>query len=191
MDLTLRLCVFDSLREANKSRGPNLIGIIPAAGKASRMSDIGNALPKALIEIEGRTLLETSIDTLKSIGVSTTVVVVGHLGDKIVDFLSSRDFGIEVKIAHQEKPLGLAHAIATASNRIKSDFVVLCPDNIYTDESDLTRAREIFESRRPAFILLATVTPNRQRDRKSYSTSAHRNLDANLYDYRNYTEEAA
>src|ERR1041384_2239294 len=165
-----------------------MVGIIPAAGKATRM---GSDLPKALIEIEGQTLLERSIEILKAIGVEKVVVVVGHLGERIVEFLSSRDFGIEVSTAQQEQPLGLAHAIATAANQIDNDFVVLCPDNIYTDPEDLKRAREIFDSRKPGFILLATVTPNEQRDRKLYVVSAHRNLDDNLYEYRNYTDNTS
>jgi len=165
-----------------------MVGIIPAAGKATRM---GGALPKALIEIEGQTLLERAIEALKAIGAAKVVVVVGHLGETIVEFLSSRDFGIEVSTAQQEQPLGLAHAIATAANQIDDDFVVLCPDNIYTDLEDLKRAREIFDSRKPAFILLATVTPNEQRDRKSYVISAHRNLDGNLYEYRNSTDNTS
>jgi 8-oxo-dGTP diphosphatase len=165
-----------------------MVGIIPAAGKATRMS---GALPKALIEIEGQTLLERSIEALKAIGVEKVVVVIGHLGETIVEFLSSRDFGIEVSTVEQEQPLGLAHAIATAANQVDSDFVVLCPDNIYTEPEDLKRAREIFDSRKPAFILLATVTPNEQRDRKSYVISAHRNLDDNLYEYRNYTDNTS
>src|SRR6185369_4568736 len=166
----------------------SLIGIIPAAGKATRM---GGALPKALIEIEGQTLLERSIGALKAIGVAKVVVVIGHIGETIVEFLSSRDFGIEVSTVEQEQPLGLGHAIATAANQVDSDFVVLCPDNIYTDAEDLKRAREIFDSRQPAFILLATVTPNEQRDRKSYVISAHRNLDDNLYEYRNYSDNTS
>lgn len=168
---------------------PVKTAIIPAAGKASRMGDM--PLPKALIEVEGRTLLERSIESLKSIGISKVVVVIGHLGDKIVDFLSTRDFGIQVSTVHQEQPLGLAHAIATATDQIDSDFVVLCPDNLYTDGTDLSRARDVFDSLRPAFILLATVTPNRQRDRKSYFTSARRNLDANVYDYCSHTDNTS
>ena len=168
-----------------------LVGIIPAAGKATRMGEVGGTLPKALIEIEGQTLLERSIESLKVLGVSKIVVVVGHLGDNIIEFLSSRNFGIPVSTAYQEKPLGLAHAIAIAAIQIDHDFVVLCPDNIYTDPEDLRRAREIFESRKPAFILLATVTPNQQRDRKSYVISAHRNLDDNLYEYRNYSDNSS
>src|SRR6185295_17440129 len=162
-----------------------MVGIVPAAGKATRM---GGDVPKALIEIEGQTLLERSIEALRAIGVEKIVVVVGHLGERIVEFLASRDFGVPVSTVQQEQALGLAHAIATASDQIDNDFVVLCPDNIYTDENDLKRASEIFASRKPAFILIATVTPNEQRDRKSYVISAHRNLDDNLYEYRNYTD---
>ena len=140
------------------------------------MGEIGASIPKALIEVEGRTLLERSIETLKSIGVSRIVVVVGHLKEKIVEL----DLG--VGIAHQEKPLGLAHAIATA--KPDDDFVVLCPDNVYTDDSDLKRAREVFNLSKSVFLLVATVTPNTQRDRKSYFTSSHKNLEPNVYNYR-------
>ena len=152
------------------------------------MGASGQVLPKALIELEGQTLLDGAIESLKTINVEKIVVVVGHLGDQLVEFLKSRNFGIEIGVAHQDKPLGLAHAIATASKQIDDDFVVLCPDNIYTDQNDLIRARDIFASRRTAFILLATVTPDTQRERKSYSTSAHKNLDYNLYEYRNHSD---
>jgi 8-oxo-dGTP diphosphatase len=144
------------------------------------MGQLGETLPKALIDVDGRTLLEQSIETLKTIGVSRIVVVVGHLGEKIVEGVSGVEF------AHQERPLGLAHAIATANP--DDDFVVLCPDNVYTDDTDVIRAREIFESQEAVFVLLGTVTPNTQRDRKSYFTSAHRNLDANVYDYRSHID---
>ena len=145
------------------------------------MGQIG--VPKALIEVDGCTLLERSIDTLKGIGVSRIVVVVGHLGELIVERK------LDVDIAYQERPLGLAHAIACAAP--DDDFVVLCPDNVYTDESDLKRAREVFDSHQSAFVLLATVTPNTQRDRKSYFTSAHRNLAANVYDYRSHSDNSS
>lgn len=144
------------------------------------MGAVGASLPKALIEIEGCTLLERSIETLRTLGVSRIVVVVGHLGEKIVERVSG------VEIAYQKQPLGLAHAIATA--RPDDDFVVLCPDNIYTDDTDLKRAREVFESNESVFLLVGTVTPNTQRDRKSYFTSARRNLKPNVYDYGNESD---
>ena len=154
-----------------------MIGVIPAAGRASRMGQI--RVPKALIEVDGRTLLERSIETLKRVGVSRIIVVVGHLGEKIVE-----QHELDVEIAYQEQPLGLAHAIATANP--DDDFVVLCPDNVYTDHTDLIRAREVLDSH--AFVLLGTVTPNTQRDRKSYFSSARRNLAPNVYDYQSNNE---
>ena len=160
-----------------------LTGVIPAAGKATRMGELGASLPKALIEIEGRTLLDRSIETLRTLGVSRIVVVVGHLGDQIVERVSG------VEIAYQERPLGLAHAIATA--KPDDDFVVLCPDNLYTDNTDVIQACKLFETRQPSFLLVATVTPNTQRDRKSYFTSARRNLEPNVYDYRNQNDNTA
>jgi 8-oxo-dGTP diphosphatase len=147
------------------------------------MGEVGASVPKALLEVEGCTLLERSIDTLKSIGVSKIVVVVGHLGEQIVERLSG------VEIAYQDQPLGLAHAIATA--KPDDDFVVLCPDNLYTDETDIIRAREVFESHKSVFVLVGTVTPNTQRDRKSYFTSARKNLEPNVYDYRKTSEIAS
>ena len=168
-----------------------MIGVIPAAGKASRMGEMGSELPKALIEIERLTLLERAVTSLKDMKVSSAVVVVGHLGKQISEFISSRNFGIEIRIVNQEQALGLAHAIATAAHEINDDFVVLCPDNIFTDPADLIRARQLFETHVAAFMLLATVTPNKQRDRKSYHTSAHRNLDQNLYDYRSHSDNTS
>jgi NDP-sugar pyrophosphorylase family protein len=168
-----------------------MIGVIPAAGKASRMGQLGSELPKALIEVEGRTLLEMSIASLKRAGVDSVVVVVGHLGEQIREFVGGRDFGVEVRTVTQETPLGLAHAIATAANEIDDDFVILCPDNIFTDETDLTRARDVFAGNDAAFMLLGTVMPNKQRDRKSFHSSGHRNRAENLYDYRSHNDSAS
>ena len=168
-----------------------MIGVIPAAGKASRMGQIGSELPKALIEVEGSSLLERSIETLKTVGVDYIVVVVGHLGDQISEFISNHQFGVEVRTVTQETPLGLAHAIATAASQINDDFIVLCPDNIFTDETDLMRARDVFASHDSTFMLLGTVTPNNQRDRKSFHSSAHRNRAENLYDYRSYNNNSS
>jgi len=158
-----------------------LIGVIPAAGKATRMGELGATLPKALIEVDGRTLLERSIEMLNYLDVSRIIVVVGHLGEKIVER------NLDVEIVHQERPLGLAHAIATANP--DDDFVVLCPDNIYTDYRDILRARKVLYSYESVFVLVGTVTPNTQRDRKSYFTSDHKNFGRNVYQYRSQSED--
>ena len=69
------------------------------------MGQIG--LPKALIEIEGRTLLERSIESLKAIGVSKVIVVVGHLGDKIIDFIFTNHSECDARNGRSTRQKGL------------------------------------------------------------------------------------
>lgn len=166
-----------------------LIGIIPAAGRGTRMAGLTNELPKALIEIEGQTLLARAIESLKSVGVSKIVVVTGYRGEMVRDFVSARDFGVEIDFAFQERQLGLAHAIACAANQITTDFVVLCPDNIYSDASDLEEAKRCFLSHAPLFLMVATVTPTHQRDRAEYFSSALHKIAPHVYEYRHLREQ--
>ena len=161
-----------------------LVGIIPAAGLGTRMGHLTRELPKALIEIEGRTLLERAIESLKSVGVSKIVVVTGYLGDMIRDFVRARSFGIEIAFAFQKHQLGLAHAIAVAAEHTTSDFLVYCPDNIYSDPDDLCQAKQFFLARRPSFLMVATVNRTHQRDRAKYISGALQTVAPHLYGYR-------
>ena len=160
-----------------------LIGIIPAAGRGTRMAGLTTELPKALIEIEGQALIARAIESLKSVGVSKIVVVTGYRAEMVRDFVSARDFGVEIDFAFQEQQLGLAHAIASAGDRITTDFVVLCPDNIFSDSRDLQEAKRCFRSSGPPFLMVATVNPTHQRDRAKYFSGALRNVTPHVYEY--------
>jgi 8-oxo-dGTP diphosphatase len=165
-----------------------LIGIIPAAGRGTRMAGLTSELPKALIEVKGRTLIEQAIESLKSVGVSKIVVVTGYRGEMMRDFVSARDFGVKIDFAFQERQLGLAHAIACAADQITTDFVVLCPDNIYSDAGDLQEAKRCFLSHRPLFLMVATVNPTHQRDRAKYFSSALQKIAPHVYQYQRIQE---
>ena len=160
-----------------------LIGIIPAAGRGTRMAGLTGELPKALIELEGQTLIARAIESLKAIEVGKIVVVTGYRGEMVRDFLSARDFGVPIEFAFQEQQLGLAHAIACAGDKITGDFVVLCPDNIYSDPDDLSEAKRCFQASRPQFLMVATVNPTNQRDRAKYFTGGLRNVAPHLYEH--------
>lgn len=152
------------------------------------MGTLASEVPKALIEIDGKPLLEKAIDSLKAIGVAEIVIVTGHLGDKILDFVQGRDFGVKIDFAFQTEQLGLAHAIYVARNKISDDFVLLCPDNMFTDSEDLQEAKRAFQMHQPSFLMVATVTPTHQRDRAKYFSGALKNLAPQLYEYRTIDE---
>ena len=69
--------------------------MILAAGLGTRLRPLTDNTPKALIEINGKTLLEHSIDHLKANGVGKAIINVHHFPDKIIAFLKKKkNFGM-------------------------------------------------------------------------------------------------
>lgn len=64
-----------------------MTGVILAAGMAKRLRPLTNECPKCLLSIGGRTLLQRTVDALKSVGINELVIVTGFLSEKIVSFL--------------------------------------------------------------------------------------------------------
>ena len=66
-----------------------MTGVILAAGMARRLRPLTDTMPKCLLEVGGRTLLERTVDAMRQAGISEFVVVTGYRGDMIRDFLVS------------------------------------------------------------------------------------------------------
>lgn len=75
--------------------------LIFAAGLGTRLKPITDRLPKALVTVDGRTLLDRTIERLIDAQASEIVVNVHHLGDQIVEFLAAKNYPVEVKISDE------------------------------------------------------------------------------------------
>jgi NDP-sugar pyrophosphorylase family protein len=77
--------------------------MILAAGLGTRLRPLTDNIPKALVELSGRTLLEIAIERLKSFGVAEFIVNVHHHAEKIVSFLQSKNnFGVRIEISYED-----------------------------------------------------------------------------------------
>jgi NDP-sugar pyrophosphorylase family protein len=77
--------------------------MILAAGLGTRLRPLTDDRPKALVEINGRSLLELALARLRSFGITEVIVNVHHFADKVVDYLRSRSsFGMRVEISREE-----------------------------------------------------------------------------------------
>ncbi len=90
-------------------------GMIFAAGLGTRLGEMGASTPKALIEIDGVTMLERTARRLVEAGAGRIVVNVHHQAEAIERFLATHDLGAEVVVSREpERPLetggGLWHA---------------------------------------------------------------------------------
>ena len=97
-----------------------------AAGLGTRLLDETSDKPKALVEIEGKTLLQRAIEKLKNEGVSEIVVNVHHFSKLVIDFISGNDFGIPLHISDEsDKLLDTGGGLKKASHFFNDNSPIL------------------------------------------------------------------
>ena len=77
-----------------------MIGVILAAGMAKRLRPLTDTMPKCLLKVGGRTLLERTVDAMHQAGISEFVVVPGYRGDMIREFLTAYDKSLSFTFLH-------------------------------------------------------------------------------------------
>ena len=99
----LRVQIFT--KEVNSLRA-----ILPLAGIGSRLRPHTHTLPKSLVPVAGKPILGHILDRLIPVGVSEVVLIVGQMGDMIVDYVSE-NYNFVVRVVNQEERRGLGHAV--------------------------------------------------------------------------------
>ncbi len=79
--------------------------MILAAGKGTRLQPLTNDRPKALVEIQGKPLLEIILLKLKKSGFTDIIINVHHFAEQIIDFVNKNDFGINIEISDEREKL--------------------------------------------------------------------------------------
>jgi NDP-sugar pyrophosphorylase family protein len=100
--------------------------MIFAAGLGTRLGALGEATPKALIEIAGRTLLEHAAARLVRAGAARIVVNVHHHAGQIERFIAEHDLGVEVVVSREpDGPLETGGGLLHAAGLLRRDDIVL------------------------------------------------------------------
>ena len=103
--------------------------VIMAGGKGTRIATIKDDVPKPMIEICGKPILEWQIDCLKEQGLTDITLVIGYLGYIIKDYFGDGSkFGVNISYFVEEKPLGTAGALFKMN--LTEDFLLMCGDVI-------------------------------------------------------------
>jgi NDP-sugar pyrophosphorylase family protein len=91
--------------------------MVLAAGLGTRLRPLTNHRPKALVELNGRTLLEITLLRLRSAGITDVIVNVHHFSEMIVDYLKQhQNFGLRIDISpEEEQPLETGGGLKKAS----------------------------------------------------------------------------
>ena len=143
------------------------MAMVLAAGYGKRLLPITKTLPKPLIEVAGRPMIEYALLRLRRAGITRCVINVSHLREMIEAHLEDgRHFGMQISYSREEKPLEAGGGIATALPLLgDKPFVVLNSDIIsgYRVEKLLPLAAD-FGSRLGHLVLGANPQHNLQGD---------------------------
>lgn len=114
--------------------------VIMAGGKGTRISSVASDIPKPMIRIEGKPILEYELECLRDQGFKDVILTVSHLGNIIMDYfgdgsgispVTGNPFGIHIEYYLEKEPLGNAGALFKIKDKLDSDFLLLNADVVF------------------------------------------------------------
>lgn len=107
-------------------------GLIPAAGGGTRLGPFTNAIPKELLPIGDKAVIEHVVEAMRLAGITDIVIVVSPHKHGLSDYLGSgRRFGVNLTYVVQDERKGLADAVLSGEHAIDGSFVVVLGDNFF------------------------------------------------------------
>ena len=137
--------------------------IVLAAGLGTRMRPYNDHIPKPLVEIGGKSLIDYSLDRLADVGVESVVVNVHHLADILERHLAPRQRPHIVISDERGELLGTGGGIAKALPKLgEAPFFLVNSDTVLLDgvRPNFTRMAEAFDPQSMDALLLLAPTTN-------------------------------
>jgi NDP-sugar pyrophosphorylase family protein len=105
--------------------------VILAAGVGIRMRPLTETVPKPLLKVAGKPLIEYTFAALPK-EIDEVIIVIGYLGDQIIKHFGESFDGKKIRYVRQEHLEGTAMALFEAHAYINDRFLVLMSDDIYS-----------------------------------------------------------
>lgn len=114
--------------------------LILAAGKGERLRPLTDTVPKVMLPVAGKPILQHNLEQLCGI-VDEAVIVTGYMGKAVRDFFGSEFRGMRLRYVEQKEQLGTGHALMQAKGALKGRFVMMMGDDLYSREDIRACAR--------------------------------------------------
>lgn len=106
--------------------------VIMAGGRGTRISELFPDIPKPLIPIDGRPVLEREICSLRDQGFTEIILTISYMGNIIKDYFGNGSkLGVSIQYYYEEQPLGNAGALFKLKGQLTEDFLLLNADSIF------------------------------------------------------------
>lgn len=120
--------------------------VIMAGGKGTRIAALNSEVPKPMITVCGKPILEHQIECLKNQGIKEIILVIGYKGETIHKYfgdgskkspITDEPFGVNISYIEETTPLGTGGALYLLKNKLDQDFMLLNGDIIF--DIDISR----------------------------------------------------
>ena len=106
--------------------------VIMAGGKGTRVASIAPDIPKPMIVLDGKPVLQYQIECLARNNLRNIILVTGHLGHVIREYFGSGErFGVSLSYYEETVPLGTAGALPKIAAQLSDNFILLCGDILF------------------------------------------------------------
>lgn len=106
---------------------------IMAGGMGKRLMPLTKNIPKPLVKVGDKPIIQYNLERLKYFGVKNINISVNYLGEKLINYFNNgSDLGLDINYAREEKPLGTMGAIKNVSN-LSKDYVLIMNSDILTN----------------------------------------------------------
>lgn len=144
--------------------------MILAAGRGTRLGELGRTVPKVLVDVGDEPLLARQIRYLKDGGVERIVINAHHLADQIERFVAEHPLAEDIDVVVEPELLGTAGGVRNALPYLGEDAFVVLYGDVIVDES-IDAVSETHRSVKAAATL--TVYPTAEVDGKGTVKIAH------------------
>lgn len=111
--------------------------VIIAGGKGTRIASVNSEIPKAMIPVCGKPIIEHEIELCKRYGYTDFLFIIGHMGDQISShFGDGSKWGVQIEYYQETQPLGTAGALGYLKDKLTEDFFVMYGDTIVDFDMD-------------------------------------------------------
>lgn len=106
--------------------------VIMAGGRGTRINSVAPDIPKPMIRINDRPVLQYIIESIRDQGYTDFIITVSYLGNIIEEYFGDgKRFGVNISYFHEESPLGNAGALFYLKDQLTEDFLLLNGDAVF------------------------------------------------------------
>lgn len=111
--------------------------VIMAGGRGTRIRSVASDIPKPMIKIGDKPILQHEIECLRDQGFTDLIITVSHLGSVIMDYFGDgQKLGVQIQYFVENRPLGNAGALFGLRQNLSDDFLLLNADAIFDVDFD-------------------------------------------------------